>query len=199
MQDLRTHPKLLPCRRERCRSLLGVAPVRRGRPRTGTRRRVTVDRDVSPQTAGRRRPRRRIPNLRPASWSTSRQRLPGLRRPLRAAAFTTTARRHIVPLNGQTHSSAVLVRPAVERTTAAGLGILGPELQQYHFPTLRGVAFTGDFEGQVVRWGLSAAQAGRFPGHRGCIDRTHRHRPASLVPRCRARKARWAACLTRPG
>ncbi len=53
-----------------------------------------------------------------------------------------------VPLRGRKFI-AVTLFPARAHNAQGGDVYQGPDLQQYHFPALRGVALTGDFEGQV--------------------------------------------------
>lgn len=54
-----------------------------------------------------------------------------------------------VPLKGRKKMSLTLT-PAYAHRMQDGSGVYeGPRLEQVDFPTLRGVAFTGDFEGQV--------------------------------------------------
>jgi hypothetical protein len=58
-----------------------------------------------------------------------------------------------VPLKGKRFVSVVLY-PASAHDQAGHSLYQGPDLQQYGFPSLRGVAFTGDFEG-YVSFGIS--------------------------------------------
>jgi len=125
--------------------LLGAAPMATARPAWDTSR-VTVDRDVSPQP--------KVVDVRVATHPTFdrvvvdlRGKLPGYDvRYVRRLHYDGSG--HIVPLNGR-RFIAVLVRPAVAHAASGTSVYLGPELQQYNFPVLRGVALTGDFEGQV--------------------------------------------------
>jgi hypothetical protein len=59
-----------------------------------------------------------------------------------------------VPLRGRKRLSLALL-PARAHDAEGHSGYAGPRLQQYDLPMLRGVAFTGDFEG-VVSFGLTA-------------------------------------------
>ncbi len=59
-----------------------------------------------------------------------------------------------VPLKGKRRLQLVL-DPARAHTLDGHNVYTGPRLRQYHLPTLRGVAFLGDFEG-VVSFGLTA-------------------------------------------
>lgn len=65
-----------------------------------------------------------------------------------------------VPLTGQ-RFIAVSLRPAVAHTATRASTYAGPRLQQYSWPTLRGVAFTGDYEG-VVSFGISTSRLAKF-------------------------------------
>lgn len=59
-----------------------------------------------------------------------------------------------VPLRGR-RSLQLLLSPARAHTQQGHNVYTGPRLRQYRLPTLRGVAFTGDFEG-VVSFGITA-------------------------------------------
>jgi hypothetical protein len=59
-----------------------------------------------------------------------------------------------VPLKGK-RKLALVLDPARAHNNAGENLYVGPQLKQYHLPTLRGVAFTGDFEG-VVSFGFTA-------------------------------------------
>lgn len=54
-----------------------------------------------------------------------------------------------VPLKGRKKMSVTLT-PAYAHNDSGASVYDGPRLRQLHFPTLRGVAFTGDFEGHVT-------------------------------------------------
>ncbi len=53
-----------------------------------------------------------------------------------------------VPLPGRRHI-AIVLRPALAHDRHGDSTYDGPRLRRLHLPTLRGVAFTGDFEGDV--------------------------------------------------
>jgi hypothetical protein len=65
-----------------------------------------------------------------------------------------------VPLKGKRFVSVVL-NPASAHDQAGNSLYQGPELQQYGFASLRGVAFTGDFEG-YVSFGISLTHKAPF-------------------------------------
>jgi hypothetical protein len=65
-----------------------------------------------------------------------------------------------VPLQGKRFVSVVLF-PANAHDQAGNSVYQGPTLQQYGFPSLRGVAFTGDFEAQVS-FGISLTHKAPF-------------------------------------
>jgi hypothetical protein len=65
-----------------------------------------------------------------------------------------------VPLKGK-RFIAVALTPARAHGRHGRNVYAGPELQQYSFPTLRGVAFTGDFEG-YVSFGLALRRHADF-------------------------------------
>ncbi len=54
-----------------------------------------------------------------------------------------------VPLRGRT-KMYISLRPAYAHNDAGKNLYQGPRLRQVHLPTLRGIALTGDFEGQVT-------------------------------------------------
>ena len=65
-----------------------------------------------------------------------------------------------VPLKGRKFI-AIALTPAKAHGRHGHNVYQGPSLEQYDFPTLRGVAFTGDFEG-YVSFGLSLRQRADF-------------------------------------
>jgi hypothetical protein len=123
---------------------VAFAPNAAARPAWDTTR-VTVDREVRPP---------KVVDARVATHPNFdrvvvdlRGQLPGYDiRYVRHLRYDGTG--NIVALNGR-RFLAVLVRPANAHDASGASVYAGPELQQYSFPVLRGIAFTGDFEGQV--------------------------------------------------
>jgi hypothetical protein len=66
----------------------------------------------------------------------------------------------IVPLKGRRFIQ-LTVTPSAAHNADGQSVYRGPNLQQYHLPTLRGVAFTGDFEG-TVSFGLALRRHANF-------------------------------------
>jgi hypothetical protein len=66
----------------------------------------------------------------------------------------------VVPLRGR-RFIAVSLTPATAHNASGQSVYRGPVLQQYRLPTLRGVAFTGDFEG-VVSFGIALRNRANF-------------------------------------
>lgn len=136
---------------------IGVAPVASARPVWDTSR-VVVDHEVSPQP--------RVVDVRVATHPNFDRVVVDLRGKLPGYDIRYVRRLHydgsgdVVPLNGR-RFIAIFVRPAVAHNASGALVYAGPELQQYHLPVLRGVAFTGDFEGQVSL-GLSLRKRADF-------------------------------------
>lgn len=83
----------------------------------------------------------------------------------------------VVPLRGR-RFIAVTVTPATAHRADGSSVYTGPRLKQYRLPTLRGVAFTGDFEG-TVSFGLSLRRHADFrvfvlhAPNRLVVDRRH--------------------------
>jgi hypothetical protein len=77
-----------------------------------------------------------------------------------------------VPLHGRKFI-AIALTPAKAHNAQGHSVYTGPQLRQYHFDTLRGVALTGDFEG-VVSFGLSLS-------HRADFRLTVLHAPNRIV------------------
>jgi len=137
--------------------LLGVAPAASARPAWDTSP-VIVDHEVSPQP--------RVVDVRVATHPNFDRVVVDLRGKLPGYDIRYVRHLHydgsgdLVPLNGRRFIS-VAVRPAVAHNVSGTSLYAGPDLQQYNFPVLRGVAFTGDFEGQVSL-GLSLRERADF-------------------------------------
>lgn len=82
-----------------------------------------------------------------------------------------------MPLRGRRFIS-VRLTPASAHNRSGDSVYSGPRLRRYHLPTLRGVAFTGDFEGHVS-FGFSLRRRENFrvfvlrQPHRIVIDLHH--------------------------
>lgn len=136
---------------------VGFSPSAQARPAWDTSR-VKVDREVRPQP--------RVVDLRVAEHQNFDRvvidlqgKLPGYDvRYVRQLGYDGTG--NPVPLNGR-RFLAVFIRPAKAHDAQGDNVYVGPQLQQFSLPTLRGVAFTGDFEGQVS-FGISLRSKADF-------------------------------------
>jgi hypothetical protein len=67
----------------------------------------------------------------------------------------------LVPLRGRRFIGVSITPATAHRKDGSTLVYTGPDLQQYSLPTLRGVAFMGDFEG-TTSFGLSLRRRAAF-------------------------------------